>query len=78
MTTKNLFSLLLSEATFASFFKDKKLQRSHKTVINRNFGFSYYFCLIIEGSGAGSRRPKKHTDPADPDPQHWLLPTQKL
>jgi hypothetical protein len=40
--------------TFASFFEDKK---SHKevTVQNRiNQGFSYYFCLMIEGSGAGS------------------------
>jgi hypothetical protein len=27
--------------------------RSHKTM--RNEGFSYYFCLIIEGSGSGSR-----------------------
>jgi hypothetical protein len=23
--------------------------------------------------GSGSGRPKKHADPADPDPQHWLL-----
>ncbi len=49
----------------------------------RNQGFSYYFCLTIEGSelgsgsipltngsGSGSRRPKKHVDP---DPQHWFL-----
>jgi hypothetical protein len=42
-------------------FKDKKSQTS------RNQGFSYYFCLVIEGSGSiplingsgsGSRRPK--------------------
>jgi hypothetical protein len=23
-------------------------------------------------NGSGSRRPKTHTDPTDPDPQHWL------
>ncbi len=45
--------------------------KSHKEVTNsRNQGFSYYFCLMMEGSGAGSvlvtngsGRPKKHTDP---------------
>ncbi len=28
---------------------------------------------LTNGSGSGSRRPKKHTDPTDPDPdpQHW-------
>ncbi len=34
---------------------------------SRNQGFSYYFCMMIEGSGSGSR---KHVDPVDPDPQH--------
>jgi len=43
----------LFEATFTSFFNDKKSERS------RNLGFSYYsfyFCLMINGSvsGAGS------------------------
>jgi hypothetical protein len=44
-------------------------------------GFSYYFCMMIEGygsragsipltSGSGSGRPKKHVDPVDPE--HWL------
>ncbi len=32
--------------TFTSFFKDK----SHNTV--ENHGFSYYFCLMMEGSGS--------------------------
>jgi hypothetical protein len=37
-------------------FKDKK---SEKDVTNsRNQGFSYYICLMIEGSGSGSGRPK--------------------
>ncbi len=59
-------------------FKDKKSKRSQSS---RNQGFSYYFCLVIEGSGSipltngsstGSRRPKKHVDPvdSDSDPQH--------
>jgi hypothetical protein len=48
------FCIVLFEGTFTSFFKDKKSKRSHKTVENQ--GFSYYFCLMIEGSrsGAGS------------------------
>jgi hypothetical protein len=46
-----------------------------------NQGFSYYFCLMIEGSGSmlltngsGSaiRMEQKNVDPVDPDPEHWL------
>jgi hypothetical protein len=63
-------------------FKDKKSKRSHKAV-GRNQGFSYYFCLVIEGSGfgagsgsipltngsgSGSRGTQKHLDLVDPDP----------
>jgi hypothetical protein len=29
-----------------------------KSQSSRNQGFSSYFCLVIEGSGSGSRRPK--------------------
>jgi hypothetical protein len=64
---------LLSEATFTSFFKDKKSQRRHNIV---GIKYSYYFCLIIEesesGSGSvprtnesGSRRPKNI--------KHWFF-----
>jgi hypothetical protein len=72
MPTKNKlkkknFGLSLFEGTFTSFFKDKKSKRSHKTAGIKVF--SYYFCLMIEGSGSGfipltrgsgsgSRRPK--------------------
>ncbi len=62
-----------------NIFKDKKSKKSN----SRNQSFSYYFCLMIEGSGSafvlvpltsrsgsGSWRLKKHTDP---DPQHCLL-----
>jgi hypothetical protein len=46
--------------------------RSHKKVTKQwNQGFSYYFFLMIEGSGSGSVRPK-NIDPTDsvPDRQH--------
>jgi hypothetical protein len=33
----NFFCLLLFEGTFASFFKDKKSKRSHKTVQSKVF-----------------------------------------
>ncbi len=61
------FCLLVFEGTFTSPFTDK----SHKKVTKRNQGFTYYFCLMLEGSGfgagsvpringsgSGSRRPK--------------------
>ncbi len=48
---KKFFCILLFEGTFTSFFKGKKSKRSHKTV---DPGFSYYFCLMIERSGAGA------------------------
>ncbi len=50
------FCILLFEGTFTSFLKDKKSKKRHKTVEIKVF--SYYFCLMIEGSGYGSRRPK--------------------
>jgi hypothetical protein len=46
------FCILLFEDTFKSIFKGKKSKRSHKTVEIK--GFSYYFCLMIEGSRSGS------------------------
>jgi hypothetical protein len=63
---KKFFCLLLFEGTFTSFFKDKKIERSHKN--SKNQGRSYYFLdnrRVIEGSGytpltngSGSGRPK--------------------
>ncbi len=66
---KIFLCLFLFEGTFLSFFNDNKS--------------SYYFCLMIEGSGSvsltngsgcGSGRPQKNMDPTDPDsnpdPQH--------
>ncbi len=38
-----------------NFIIFQKYVKSHKEVTNsRNQGFSYYFCLIVEGSGSGS------------------------
>ncbi len=41
------FYLLLFEGTFTSFFRDKKSKLQN----SRNQGFSYYFGLMIDGSG---------------------------
>jgi hypothetical protein len=49
----NFFCLILFEGTFTSFFKDKKSKRVTKN--SRNQGFSYYFCMMMEGSGSGSK-----------------------
>ncbi len=66
MATKNyflfkVFCLLLFEARFTSFLKDKKSQNS------KNQDFSYYFCLMIEGSGSEPHPYLVLMDPA-PDP----------
>jgi hypothetical protein len=53
----NFFSFLLFEATFTSFFIDKKSKESQ---ISRNQGFSHYFFMMIEGSGS------VHPDPVGP------------
>jgi hypothetical protein len=43
------FCLLLFEGTFTLFFKDKSQKESQNSRIQ---GFSYYFCMMIEGSGS--------------------------
>ncbi len=55
--TKNFFFLRFLLITFwryiyIIFLKIKKSYRSHKT-LPRNQCFSYYFCLMTEGSGSG-------------------------
>ncbi len=47
----NLKNKLLFEGTFTSFCKDKKSKRSQNSM---DQCFSYYFCLMIEGSGSRS------------------------
>ncbi len=48
------FSLLLFEGTFMYIiFQREKVKKCHKQN-SRNQGFSYYFCMMIEGSGYGS------------------------
>jgi hypothetical protein len=50
---KKFFCLLLFEGTFTVYHFSKK--KSPKMQQNsRNQGFSYYFCLMTEGSGSGS------------------------
>ncbi len=55
--TKNnffwVFLLVLFKGTFTSFFTVKKSWR--KSPNSRNQDFSYYFCLMMEGSGSESR-----------------------
>jgi hypothetical protein len=47
-----LFTFILIEGTLTSFLKDKKvIKKSQKS---KNQGFSYYLCLIIEGSDSVS------------------------
>ncbi len=50
---KNIGIQIRNSCTFTSFFKDKKSSRSFNS---RHQGISYYFCLMMEGSGprAGS------------------------
>ncbi len=65
------FFAISFEATFTSFSKIK----SHEKVIKQQeLRFILLFFLIIERSGSVPRTTgsQKHTDPADPDPQHWL------
>ncbi len=47
------FCILLFEGTFTSFFKGFTVVKK-KSQNSRNQGFPYYFCLMIEESGAGS------------------------
>jgi hypothetical protein len=63
---KSFFCLLLFQASFTSFFKDKKVIQ--KSQSSRNQVFSYNICMIMEGCKAGavpgtnisgSGRPKK-------------------
>ncbi len=54
---KKFFCLLLFEGTFTLFFKDKKSQRSHKTVGIKVFLTIFAWC---------------YKDP-DPDPYLWLI-----
>jgi hypothetical protein len=60
------FCFLLFEGTFTSVFKDKQSQNS------RNQGFSYYFCLMIEGSGSEPGPYLSLTNPYPGDPNTYL------
>jgi hypothetical protein len=53
-----------------------KIKSQKKPQSSRNQGFSYFFCLAIEGSGSipliriRIQKAKKHVDPVDPYLQH--------
>ncbi len=86
----NFFNTIFSAYYFLKLhlhhFLKKKSQKESQN--SRNQGFSYYFCMTIEGSGSipltsgsGSGWPKnceKHVDPVDPDPQHWNKVYKKI
>ena len=61
-----------SEGTFPSFFKEKKfIKKSQNT---GNLGFSYYFSLMMEGSGTIHIMTDPNSEgPKHPDrnPHHW-------
>jgi hypothetical protein len=46
-----MFADLLTDAPLYHFSKIKSQKESQNS---RNQGFSYYFCMMIEGSGTGS------------------------
>jgi hypothetical protein len=62
--------LLLFEGTFTSFFKDKKSRRGLRTV-----GIEVFLLFLLDDRRIRIQEAQKHTDPTDPDPQHWLQET---
>ncbi len=74
LTFNTIFSACYFLKVHLHYFSKIKSQKESKN--SRIQCFSYYFCMMIEGSGSragsgpltsGSRRPKKHVDP---DPEH--------
>jgi hypothetical protein len=69
----NFFRLILLKVHLHHFSKIKSQKESQNS---RNQGFSYYFCMLIEGSGRPEnmwiREAQKHVDPVNPDPQHCI------
>ncbi len=79
---KRVFLLFNFWGYIISYFKIKKSKRNHKTVGIKFFliVFSYFDRRIrirIHTSDKWIRirihEAQKHTDPTDPDPQHWLV-----
>jgi hypothetical protein len=75
-TGSGFFCFVLLKATFTSFFKEKVIKKSQNS---RNQYFSYYFCLMSEGSGSADPyialmdpAPDPGDPPAlNPDSRHW-------
>jgi|688.fasta_scaffold361424_1 hypothetical protein len=59
--TSDQWILLFSSVTF---------KMATKKWVKNNFFANYFLKLAGSGTGTGSV-PPKHTDPTDPDPQHW-------
>jgi hypothetical protein len=70
---------LTLKKSFSAFYFFKvhfsKIKRPKKSRSSKNQGFSYFFCLMKEGSGSisltsgsGIREAQKHVDRVDPDP----------
>ncbi len=66
-----------------------KSQKKVTKQYRKNQGFSYFFCLVTEGSRSGSgsipltgsgsiriQEAQKYVDPGDPDPQHCCILSQ--
>ncbi len=63
------FPKFLFEGNLHGRFKDKKTSKRWHKILEVNF-FKNFFCLLMEGSDPNPGGPK-HTEPTDPDPQHW-------
>jgi hypothetical protein len=58
---KNLFFKTIFSAYYflkVNLHHFSKIKSQKESQNSRNQGYSYYFCMMIEGSGSGSGRPK--------------------
>jgi hypothetical protein len=74
MPAKNLFLTqnfllitVLLEDTFTSFFKDKKVKKSHEKYESR-----FLLLFLHDDRRIRIRKAQKNVEPVDPDPQHCL------
>jgi hypothetical protein len=65
--TSKDFCLLLFEATFASFFKEKRLKRSHKPL-----GIKVFLTIFARLLKDPDPDPDPYLVIMDPDPQHCM------
>jgi hypothetical protein len=65
--TKNYSAYYFLKVNLHRFSRLKVIKKSQNS---RNQCLSYYFCLMIEGSGVGSGWIRIREAPTNPDPQH--------